>query len=378
MKLGPFELTRLFTSIQLLLIVAFLLSVKTDRIKNILLSIFLLAQAAFIFGGIFYGANHNLAETYLPVFYSLFPVTYLLGPAVYLYVRTLANKSPRLEKQDLSHAMLFLLMVILNPLILKIPSTDFFFFGSPSLSNGGTVIALLVLYIQVLVYFFASLRIIVRNNSNTDHFFNKARLRFFIGTIACLWLTECIVYVTFVSSDALLCWVLIVLALLQFTIANAMVFQGMKGFSLANAVPLRSNSPKYQKTMIPEQERARYVNRIREVMRDARPYLEPDFSLQQLSAATGIPVHHVSQVLNGVIEESFCDFVNRYRINESLRQLEGGKTILEILYAVGFTSKSAFNTAFKKQTGYTPTQYRKLQADEALYLNNSLENSTVS
>jgi len=57
--------------------------------------------------------------------------------------------------------------------------------------------------------------------------------------------------------------------------------------------------------------------------------------------------------------------VNSYRIEEAKKffsdPVNRKKTVLEILYEVGFNSKSVFNNAFKKHTGITPTQFRKIQ-----------------
>jgi AraC-like DNA-binding protein len=35
------------------------------------------------------------------------------------------------------------------------------------------------------------------------------------------------------------------------------------------------------------------------------------------------------------------------------------RTILDLAYACGFTSKSTFNAAFKRQVGDTPSNYRR-------------------
>jgi len=54
-----------------------------------------------------------------------------------------------------------------------------------------------------------------------------------------------------------------------------------------------------------------------------------------------------------------------FRIAEAKQKLldpkESEKTILEIAYEVGFYSKSVFNTAFKKFTGITPSQFKQRQ-----------------
>lgn len=59
---------------------------------------------------------------------------------------------------------------------------------------------------------------------------------------------------------------------------------------------------------------------------------------------------------------SFFIFSSIYRECDGyLRDVTKSKvTVLEILYEVGFNSKSSFNTAFKKHTGSTPTSYRKM------------------
>lgn len=55
--------------------------------------------------------------------------------------------------------------------------------------------------------------------------------------------------------------------------------------------------------------------------------------------------------------------MNEYRIEKAMEILKDPSqkelTVLEILYQVGFNSKSSFNTSFKKYTGKTPTDFRK-------------------
>ncbi|MNY70445.1 Melibiose operon regulatory protein [compost metagenome] len=76
-----------------------------------------------------------------------------------------------------------------------------------------------------------------------------------------------------------------------------------------------------------------------------------------------VPVRELSVLINHQLGQHFYDFVNTYRIENAKEILKDSSkskvTILEILYEVGFNSKSSFNSAFRKHTGNTPTEYRK-------------------
>ena len=71
----------------------------------------------------------------------------------------------------------------------------------------------------------------------------------------------------------------------------------------------------------------------------------------------------LSLLINHDLNQHFFDFVNGFRIKKAMEMLSDPDkkefTVLEILYDIRLNSKSSFNTAFKKQTGYTPTEYRK-------------------
>jgi AraC-like DNA-binding protein len=105
-----------------------------------------------------------------------------------------------------------------------------------------------------------------------------------------------------------------------------------------------------------------YLARLKAFMEAQKPFLNPDISLEILANEISVNPRILSQIINESFNKSFKSYILEYRIAESMKILADQKarklTILEVLYQVGFNSKSAFNNQFKLYTNLTPQEYR--------------------
>ena len=108
--------------------------------------------------------------------------------------------------------------------------------------------------------------------------------------------------------------------------------------------------------------------RLSQLMVSDALYREPALTIGQVAKRSGYPEYLVSAVINRRLGGNFWEYINRHRIDAAtacFADVNDSRSILEIAYACGFTSKSTFNAAFKRQVGQTPSVYRRQQASPA-------------
>lgn len=92
-------------------------------------------------------------------------------------------------------------------------------------------------------------------------------------------------------------------------------------------------------------------------------YKKPRLSLNDLANQTGLGSKEISWAINNATNQNFCEYINQHRVNEVKREIElchsQKLNLIELAYQAGFNSKSTFNAVFKKETGLTPSQFKK-------------------
>lgn len=103
-------------------------------------------------------------------------------------------------------------------------------------------------------------------------------------------------------------------------------------------------------------------NTLVQVMETSKPYLNSRLTIYDLAEQVSTNYKYLSKLINQEFNMNFASFINTYRIEEAKQKLLDvsikNYKIEAIAELVGFHSKSAFNIAFKKITGFTPTEYK--------------------
>jgi AraC-like DNA-binding protein len=278
-------------------------------------------------------------------------LAFLQMPLLYLYVKRACFSNFKLRPKLIGHAIPFFLCLLL-----------FTFFH---LDQGLEISYVITLQLQYYLYFGAIFIVLSRYKKIHDkfHSLQSETYRWLMTASILLLLSNSVVLFRGVfeamNDFQRFQWLNIAIALMGLLVISWFVLKTMRNpelFTKVNEVKATS-----KKNLIEDGEKLEHEKeQLHQYMMEHKPYLEEALSLQELSQKTNIPVKRLSLLINQKIGMHFFDYVNGYRIEEAKKLLkETDFTIQQIMYEVGFNSKSSFNTAFKKNTSLTPSSFRK-------------------
>lgn len=103
------------------------------------------------------------------------------------------------------------------------------------------------------------------------------------------------------------------------------------------------------------------ANKIDVAIHKDKVFKNKFLTVSDFSIHCNLPQYVISQFLTNYYSKSFNEFINDFRVEESIRILNSTEKLkynIEMVGQIcGFNSRSAFYNAFKRYTGYTPRQY---------------------
>lgn len=102
------------------------------------------------------------------------------------------------------------------------------------------------------------------------------------------------------------------------------------------------------------------LERLNAEMDQNHLYRSENLSLSQIASRIRAPARQVSSAVNSLCAMNVPQYVNTFRIRDACRMLEETDIpITEIVFEVGFTTKSNFNREFQRVTGLSPSAWRE-------------------
>jgi AraC-like DNA-binding protein len=292
----------------------------------------------------------------------------LYGPLFYLYARGVIFKDFRLSGATLLHLTPYLLLTAsLLSFGNLMPGTteEFLAIELPwqYYTIGALIYTHFFVYLGLTYLTLWKYRRIIKNEYSQIDQINLDWLSFSLNSFGLLTIVSLIHNFIAPAKNVYVFMVTLVLLLLFiFYFVNRVILKALRQPEIFAGIG-QNETARYQGSSLTAGQVEEYRQKLLTLLRTDKPFLNPQVSLSDLSEKLSISSKNLSQVINQTFGKNFFDFINSYRIQEVQQILKDSRddkmTILEAMYEAGFNSKSSFNTAFKKETGQTPSEFRK-------------------
>lgn len=364
----------LYIGISQTLFAGILIAIRKPRVlANQILSAWLLIICAEM---IIVLINETLMELY-PI--KILPYTY--GPLLLLYARWMTTEKPRFDIRYLWHFTPFFIFLIASLVFIDervMKGTDGFLVIDRFVSF--RIVYAITFFVSITAYSIATFVEIHRHQKRLKELVSYSTGRitlqwllglsitFYTGYVLMFILGGIDILVGFMPFDpyeiSFIGLTILTFLFGVFGFNQPVIFEEVVHYredNIAETDP--KEGKKYQRSGLKKKDINTYVKLVETHMQEARPYLNRELTIYDLSAQLEIPRHILSEIINEHLGKNFYNLVNDYRVEEVKRRLEDPKfkhlTILAIAFDSGFNAKSSFNTIFKEKTGSTPSEYLK-------------------
>lgn len=293
----------------------------------------------------------------------------LYGPLFYLYARGVMFRDFELSGPHLLHLIPFLLLTAsLLSFGKLIPGTTEEMITNDLpwqfYSVGALIYTHFFVYLGLTYHTLWTYRKIIKNEYSQIDQINLDWLSFSLNSFGLLTIVSLIHnFIALAKNIYVFMATLILLLVFIFYFVNRVILKALRQPEIFAGIA-QNETARYQGSNLTPGQIEDYKQQLMALLRTDKPFLNPQVSLSDLSGKLSVSSKHLSQVINQSFNKNFFDFINSYRIQEVQKILkESGDdklTVLEAMYEAGFNSKSSFNTAFKKETGQTPSEFRKM------------------
>ncbi|MFB2764132.1 MULTISPECIES: helix-turn-helix domain-containing protein [Pseudomonadota] len=365
------DLILLTSIIQALSLATFLLLPPNNRLVSNQLLVATLVFFAAGLGEIFlYSSGLALAHPNLAYLGTL--IGLLQAGTLFLYTRALMYQDFRLRKEHLVHTLLFWVVgaIFLIEYYLQ-PTGEKLRILNERDHPGVLTSPLLAVAIHAvfLGYLYATIRTINRFGLSLRQVFSSIEnkqlswLRLLLIGYAIAWTVSmfyCMTAHVFKSAPGA-DWVAGAGAVTGFLFINFLMVNALRQPVIFTGLAA-DQAALLDDTTVPEFDQ-HLKQKLAQFMAEDKPYLYSNLTLEQLAQKVGAHPREVSRAINQGFGCNFFEFVSSYRVQEAKRRLadpSDTSSILQVMYDSGFNSKSVFNTAFKNNTGLTPSDFRRM------------------